>query len=106
MEALLAAVASAASFALAGAAFTAIGSNLASDLVALAHLGGVVAVARLLSIAYAVPLAMDDGLRGASRNGNGLLGLQERLATHDGRLHLESPVDGGTLVSAAIPLEA
>ena len=48
----------------------------------------------------------DDGLGGARRNGNGLVGLQERLATHDGRLRVESPVDGGTLVAAVIPLEA
>jgi len=48
----------------------------------------------------------DDGLGGASRNGHGLVGLQERLATHDGRLRVESPVDGGTLISAVIPLEA
>jgi signal transduction histidine kinase len=48
----------------------------------------------------------DDGLGGARRDGSGLMGLQERLATHDGRLRVESPVDGGTLVSALIPLEA
>jgi hypothetical protein len=58
VEAPLAVVASAASFALAGAAFAAIGSNLAAELLALAYLAGVVAVARLVSIAYAVPLAM------------------------------------------------
>jgi hypothetical protein len=51
VEAPLAVVASVASFALAGAAFTGIGSNLASDLVALAYLAAVVAVARLVSIA-------------------------------------------------------
>jgi signal transduction histidine kinase len=48
----------------------------------------------------------DDGLGGARRDGHGLVGLQERLATHDGRLRVESPVRGGTLVSALIPLEA
>jgi signal transduction histidine kinase len=48
----------------------------------------------------------DDGLGGARRNGHGLAGLAERLATHDGRLRVESPVDGGTLVSALIPLAA
>jgi len=48
----------------------------------------------------------DDGLGGARRDGNGLVGLEERLATHDGRLRVESPVHGGTLVSAVIPLGA
>jgi signal transduction histidine kinase len=48
----------------------------------------------------------DDGLGGARPDGNGLVGLQERVATHDGLLRVESPVDGGTLISAVIPLEA
>jgi len=46
----------------------------------------------------------DDGVGGAWAGGNGLGGLADRLATHDGRLNVESPVDGGTLVSAVIPL--
>jgi signal transduction histidine kinase len=45
----------------------------------------------------------DDGVGGA-RRGSGLLGLADRLAMLDGRLDVDSPVDGGTLVAAAIPL--
>ena len=41
---------------------------------------------------------------GARTDGSGLLGLADRLATLDGRLDVESPADGGTLVAAAIPL--
>jgi signal transduction histidine kinase len=48
----------------------------------------------------------DDGLGGARADGQGLAGLRERLATHDGRLRVETPIDGGTLVSAVIPLAA
>jgi hypothetical protein len=32
------------------------------------------------------------------------VGLGDRLAVLDGRLRIESPVDGGTLVAARIPL--
>jgi signal transduction histidine kinase len=46
----------------------------------------------------------DDGVGGARPDGSGLLGLTDRLAVLDGRLRVESPADGGTLVSADIPL--
>jgi len=46
----------------------------------------------------------DDGVGGARPDGSGLLGLADRLAAHDGRLRVESPADGGTLVAAAIPV--
>ena len=46
----------------------------------------------------------DDGVGGARPDGSGLLGLADRLAVLDGRLRVESPADGGTLVAAAIPL--
>jgi GAF domain-containing protein len=46
----------------------------------------------------------DDGVGGARPEGTGLVGLADRLAALDGRLRIESPADGGTLVSAAIPL--
>jgi GAF domain-containing protein len=46
----------------------------------------------------------DDGVGGARPDGSGLIGLADRLAALDGRLRVESPVDGGTLVAAAIPL--
>jgi GAF domain-containing protein len=45
----------------------------------------------------------DDGIGGARRDGAGLLGLSDRLSVLDGRLHVESPADGGTLVAADIP---
>jgi PAS domain S-box-containing protein len=46
----------------------------------------------------------DDGVGGARPDGPGLVGLADRLAVLDGRLRVESPADGGTLVTAEIPL--
>jgi signal transduction histidine kinase len=46
----------------------------------------------------------DDGVGGARPEGSGLIGLADRLAVLDGRLRVESPADGGTIVAAAIPL--
>jgi PAS domain S-box-containing protein len=46
----------------------------------------------------------DDGAGGARPDGSGLQGLADRLAVLDGRLRVESPADGGTRVTAAIPL--
>ena len=46
----------------------------------------------------------DDGVGGARPDGSGLVGLADRLAALDGRLRVESPADGGTLIAAAIPL--
>ena len=46
----------------------------------------------------------DDGVGGARADGSGLLGLADRIAAHDGRLVIESPADGGTLVAADIPV--
>jgi signal transduction histidine kinase len=46
----------------------------------------------------------DDGVGGARPDGSGLLGLADRLAALDGRLRVESPADGGTLITFAIPL--
>ena len=46
----------------------------------------------------------DDGVGGARPGGSGLIGLADRLAIHDGRLRIESPADGGTLLAAHIPL--
>ena len=48
----------------------------------------------------------DDGGGGARPDGSGLLGLADRLAVLDGRLRVETPLDGGTLVAAEIPLAA
>jgi PAS domain S-box-containing protein len=46
----------------------------------------------------------DDGVGGARPDGAGLLGLADRLAVLDGRLAVESPAGGGTLVAAELPL--
>jgi signal transduction histidine kinase len=46
----------------------------------------------------------DDGVGGARPEGSGLVGLADRVAALDGRLRVESPPSGGTLVSAVIPL--
>jgi PAS domain S-box-containing protein len=46
----------------------------------------------------------DDGIGGARRAGTGLVGLADRLAVLDGRLRVESPAGGGTLVAADFPL--
>jgi signal transduction histidine kinase/ketosteroid isomerase-like protein len=46
----------------------------------------------------------DDGVGGARSEGSGLVGLRDRLAALDGRLRVESPAQGGTLVAANIPL--
>jgi GAF domain-containing protein len=46
----------------------------------------------------------DDGVGGARSDGSGLVGLADRLAVLDGRLRIESPAGGGTLVTADIPL--
>ena len=46
----------------------------------------------------------DDGVGSARPDGSGLMGLADRLAALDGRLRIESPSNGGTLVAATIPL--
>jgi signal transduction histidine kinase len=46
----------------------------------------------------------DDGIGGARPDGSGLVGLADRLAAVEGRLHLESAANCGTLVAVAIPL--
>ena len=48
----------------------------------------------------------DDGIGGARPDGNGLLGLADRLAVLDGQLLVESPADGGTLIAADLTLPA
>ena len=47
----------------------------------------------------------DDGIGGARPDGSGLLGLSDRMAVLDGRLRVQSPADGGTVVTAYIPLD-
>jgi signal transduction histidine kinase len=46
----------------------------------------------------------DDGVGGARPDGQGLLGLADRLVVLDGSLRVHSPYDGGTLVTADIPI--
>jgi signal transduction histidine kinase len=48
----------------------------------------------------------DDGIGGAWRGGSGLVGLTDRLAVLDGRLRVESPAEGGTLLAASIPVSS
>lgn len=42
--------------------------------------------------------------RQARQDGGGLLGLADRLDVLDGRIRVESPRDGGTLIAADIPI--
>jgi PAS domain S-box-containing protein len=48
----------------------------------------------------------DDGVGGARPDGHGLLGLADRLAVLGGRLLVENPANGGTLIAADVPLPA
>jgi signal transduction histidine kinase len=48
----------------------------------------------------------DDGIGGADPRGHGLLGLGDRAAALGGRLEIDSPVGGGTLLAATLPLSA
>jgi PAS domain S-box-containing protein len=53
----------------------------------------------------AVVLVRDDGVGGADpTTGSGLRGLADRVGALDGRLVIESPPGGGTVVHAEIPL--
>jgi signal transduction histidine kinase len=53
---------------------------------------------------HAVVEVRDDGVGGADPSrGSGLTGLSDRLAALDGRLEVESPEGGGTVVRADIP---
>jgi PAS domain S-box-containing protein len=46
----------------------------------------------------------DDGVGGAQADGSGLVGLADRLAVLNGRLWVESPAEGGTVVVAELPV--
>jgi signal transduction histidine kinase len=47
----------------------------------------------------------DDGVGGADpAGGSGLRGLVDRVSVLDGTLGIESPVGGGTVIHAEIPL--
>jgi signal transduction histidine kinase len=46
----------------------------------------------------------DDGVGGADPSGHGLVGMADRVSALGGQLRVDSPGDGGTLVSATLPL--
>jgi signal transduction histidine kinase/PAS domain-containing protein len=48
----------------------------------------------------------DDGIGGADPDGHGLVGMGDRVTALGGRLRIESPAGGGTLVAATLPLPA
>jgi signal transduction histidine kinase/PAS domain-containing protein len=48
----------------------------------------------------------DDGIGGADPEGHGLVGIGDRVTALGGRLKIESPAGGGTLVAATLPLAA
>ena len=46
----------------------------------------------------------DDGVGGlVEKHGGGLRGLHDRVAAHGGSLHVESPPDEGTILTAELP---
>jgi PAS domain S-box-containing protein len=46
----------------------------------------------------------DDGIGGADPGGHGLVGMVDRVTALGGRLHIDSPAGGPTLVAATLPL--
>ena len=48
----------------------------------------------------------DDGIGGADTNGQGLVGMADRVTALGGRLEIESPAGGGTSITATLPLQA
>ena len=48
----------------------------------------------------------DDGIGGADPTGHGLVGMADRVTALGGRLKIESPPGGGTLLAARLPLSA
>jgi signal transduction histidine kinase len=48
----------------------------------------------------------DDGIGGADPGGHGLVGIADRATALGGRVRIENPADGGTLVDATLPLSA
>lgn len=46
----------------------------------------------------------DDGTGGADPDGHGLVGVADRVTALGGRLEVKSPIGGGTLLSATLPL--
>ena len=48
----------------------------------------------------------DNGTGGVDPSGHGLMGIRDRVTALGGRLEVESPAEGGTLLSATLPLSA
>jgi signal transduction histidine kinase len=48
----------------------------------------------------------DDGLGGTDPEGHGLVGMADRVTALGGRLDIESPADGGTLLAATLPVSS
>jgi signal transduction histidine kinase len=48
----------------------------------------------------------DDGVGGANPRGPGVAGLSDRVTALEGRLSLESPAEGGTVLAATLPLNS
>jgi PAS domain S-box-containing protein len=46
----------------------------------------------------------DDGVGGADPSGHGLTGINDRVTALGGRLRIESPAGGGTILTATLPL--
>jgi signal transduction histidine kinase len=46
----------------------------------------------------------DDGSGGADPDGHGLVGIRDRVTALGGRVEIQSPAGGGTLVVATLPL--
>ena len=46
----------------------------------------------------------DDGVGGADPEGHGLVGIADRVDALGGRLRIESPAGGGTVLAARLPL--
>ena len=46
----------------------------------------------------------DDGLGGADPDGDGLVGLDDRVAALGGEMRIHSPPGEGTLIAATLPL--
>jgi GAF domain-containing protein len=48
----------------------------------------------------------DDGVGGADPGGHGVVGLSDRVTALDGRLSVESPAEGGTILAATLSLDS
>ena len=68
-----------------------------------AHARRATVTARLAGDTLEVEVA-DDGVGGARTGGSGLVGLGDRLAAVGGSFRVQSPVGGGTRISASIPI--